>query len=213
MRFESMMAISALRMIGPRLAGLAALIGLWTGATGRVEAESITYMESTVASGTLGLQSFTDAVVTLTFVGDTTNVTNPSPGHYVNSVGTATVTVAGIGTATFTDQIQVFDNQMYAAGFTDVTINEDILDQAGGFQVTYDLKTAIGPVTGPLYPGTGPKFATNQGALVLTSASLTGTFTATTSAVPEPSSIVLASTAGLIGVVCSWRRRKAKLAA
>ena len=151
-----MMAVSALRMIGPRLAGLAALIGLWTGATGRVEAETITYMESTVASGTLGLQSFTDAMVALTFVGDTTNVTNPSPLLYVNSVGTATVTVAGIGTATFTDPIQVFDDQTYAAGFTDVTINGDILDQAGGFQVTYDLKTAIGPVTGPLYPGTGP---------------------------------------------------------
>lgn len=210
-----MMATSALGMIAPRLAGLAALIGLWTGATGRVEAEMITYVESTVASGMLGAQSFTDATVTLIFVGDTTNVTHPNSFLYVNSVGTATVDVAGIGTATFTDHIQVFDDQMYAAGFTDVTLGEDIVDQAGGFQTTYDLKSAIGPVTGPIYPGTGPAFDTNQGTLVLTSAAATGTFTATTSSVPEPSSIILASTAGLIGVVYSWRRRnrKAKLAA
>ena len=78
---------------------------------------------------------------------------------------------------------------------------------------TYDLKTAIGPVVGVLYPGAGPLFATNQGVLVLTSAAATATFTAvTSSAVPEPSSIIMVGTAGLIGAGYSWRRRKAKLA-
>ena len=37
-----MMTLSACRMIGPRLAGLVALLGLWAGATGWAEAESIT---------------------------------------------------------------------------------------------------------------------------------------------------------------------------
>lgn len=203
-----MTAISRFRMIGPRFAALAALVGFGIGAAGRVEASLITYTESTVASGTLGSTSFTNALLTLTFVGDTDNVTHPSAFMYMNSIGTATVTVAGVGTANFTDQIAVYDDQTYAAGFLDVTNNKHIIDQAGGFHITYDLKTAVGPATGPIYPGTNTAFATDQGTLVITSAASSGTFTATVTAVPEPSSLVLALFGLAAPVVATGLRRR-----
>ena len=82
------------------LAAVACLCGCALGGTGR--AESITYTEQATASGSLGSTSFTNALVTLTFAGDTANVTQIGQGEFANSTGTATVTVAGIGTATFT---------------------------------------------------------------------------------------------------------------
>ena len=202
----SMMTVSARRMIGPRLAGLAALLGLWTGTMGWAEAGLITYTESTIATGTLGSHAFSNAMIVLTFVGDTTNVQQTSPSLYVNPAGTATLTVAGLGMATFTDQIQVFDDQKYALGFTDLAINKDILDEAAGAFNTYDLKTAIGPVVGVLYPGTGPSFSTDQGGLVLTSASAMATFRSST--VPEPSSLALCGIAGAFALVIARSGRK-----
>src|SRR5690348_16425412 len=75
-------------------------------------AGAITYTEQATATGSLGANSFTTALVTITFSGDTLNVTNPLTGIFRNMVGTATVTVAGIiGAATFTDTMGAVDNQ------------------------------------------------------------------------------------------------------
>ncbi len=49
-------------------------------------------------------------LVTVVFTGDATDVTGGS-GYYNNAVGTTTVTVTGVGAATFTDSMSVFDVQ------------------------------------------------------------------------------------------------------
>src|SRR5579862_9758357 len=73
----------------------------------QVRADSITYSLTTTASGTLGASSFTDALVTVMLTGNTSNVTaGPAPHTDVLvNPGTATVSVSGFGTATFTDSI------------------------------------------------------------------------------------------------------------
>src|SRR5262245_30465233 len=75
------------------------LLGAWfliRGEPARVV--PITYSESVLASGSLGGVAFTDARLTLSLVSDTLNVI-----QFRYNAGIATVDVAGIGTATFTN--------------------------------------------------------------------------------------------------------------
>ncbi len=178
------------RRFAPLTTGLA--VALILALTGQAHASPITYTESATASGTLGAQSFTDALVTLTLNGDTSNVTGGS-GFFSNSVGTFTVDVAGIGTATFTDSMQVFDNQgSIAAGFGDNTQGGSVLDTFDATFATYDLTTAIGPITNSNFIRPDLTFATTLGGFNIQSAGL-ATFTASTAAVaaPEPASLTL----------------------
>src|SRR5438874_1837668 len=66
-----------------------------------VLANPITYTDQVIGSGKLGATTFTDALVTVTFTGDTSNVI-PGSGFvdFIITVGTATVNVQGVGTAT-----------------------------------------------------------------------------------------------------------------
>jgi hypothetical protein len=68
-------------------------------------ADPITYTQQVNANGSLGGISFANALLTFSFSGDTANVTNTTPGFFENILGQATVAVAGIGTATFTDMM------------------------------------------------------------------------------------------------------------
>ena len=65
-------------------------------------ATPITYVEDATATGSLGGVAFTDATVTLTMMNNTTNVTNPSTGLFLN-IGTATVSVDGAAPVAFTE--------------------------------------------------------------------------------------------------------------
>src|SRR5689334_278786 len=67
----------------------------------------ITYTEEFTASGSLGGTAFSDADVTITLVGDTTNVFDDS-GVFRNTTGSPTINISGVGTATFTDNAGVF---------------------------------------------------------------------------------------------------------
>src|ERR1700719_2352887 len=93
------------------LAKPAMLIIVMLSAESLIHAGPITYTEQATASGSLGSTPFSSALVTITFTGDTANVTGGS-GFFANNVGTATVNVSGIGTATFTSGLEVFDNQV-----------------------------------------------------------------------------------------------------
>jgi PEP-CTERM motif len=185
----------------------AAVVVLLCGAR-RANADGIAYTESNVATGSIGGTTFSNALVTVTFVGSTSSVFASSPGLFLNNVGTATVTIAGLGTFSFTDAIEVFDNQVGAAGIADASElgAPAILDTINSAFTTYALKTAIGPLTGSAFGGIGGSFATSEGSLSFTSLGADSTFTATTATpAPEPSSLALLL-AGIGLVLVLWKR-------
>ena len=157
----------------------------------------ITYTLETTASGSLGGTSFTDAMVILSMTNNTTNVTNSAPGDFEN-VGTETVSIGGGTAVTFTDLTQVFSTQSVSTvGFEDLVL-DDILGDIDASFASYDLKTSIGPIVGSSEFDAGSSFPTTGGAFVLTSVG-ESTFTAATSAIPEPSTwaMMLIGFAGL----------------
>jgi len=91
---------------------------------------SITYVQTVAdASGTLGGVSFSGVLLTFTSTGDTNNVFQMFPLDYFNYT-TSTVAVPGIGTATFTDPVYVFDNQPSGkTGFGDYARAGDVLQE------------------------------------------------------------------------------------
>jgi hypothetical protein len=142
-----------------------------------VLAGPITYSLTTNASGTLGGTTFTNAAVTVTVTGDTNNV-GPAPAPDSNAVmntGVATVNIAGIGSAFFTDPVGIFstltDNifGMPAVLIADNATGTGIEAQFGQTYLTYDLRSAIGPVIGPGGPASGshttPTFNTSVGVM------------------------------------------------
>jgi hypothetical protein len=191
----------------------------------------ITYTEMATATGCLGNvmkvggvitcaggTAFTSALVTITMSNDTSNVseTDASTGLFENigAAGTVTVTVGGLGSATFSDQIAAFSHQTVAvAGFADLSFTPplDILDTGNTSFATYDLKSFIGPLSGsPAFTSINQIFPTSDGGFVLTSEPTSSTFTA---AVPAPSIgrgflVLLAVSGVLFGANLSERRRK-----
>jgi hypothetical protein len=211
-----------------RLAFLMAVACLWGSAlpgTGR--AGMITYTETATATGAFVSSKdrtrtpFTNALVTITGTGDTTNVVNQGSGNFTNALTTVTVTVAGIGpggsdlTATFSDPISVYDQHAFdglpnEAGFVDSTIRKSILATINTVFGSYDLNTALQPTSGTSDSNPGFGFPTDHLNLNISAAS-NGTFSATTQtfATPEPASLTLLGigAAGLLGY--GWRRKRA----
>jgi hypothetical protein len=187
------------------------------GCVASADASPIVYTESGFASGTIGGSNFTNALVKVTASGDTTNVVSFTDGVitvYANLSSLTTVTIAGIGTATVSDANAVYsfptavdidpsngfpvlpyvviatlDSPPALDGFTGIGA------EGNNALLGYDLKTAIGPITGSPggigYP-TSLFVNTSLGHLTFNaniSPTAQGTFTATL--VPEPMSLLL----------------------
>jgi hypothetical protein len=104
----------------------------------------ITYTLTGTGTGTVGATPFTSAAYTITVVGDTAAVAG---GPIFSNVVTGTMTIAGIGTATITEPVIVFDNQNVSTfGFG--RPGSDLLDLNDAAFATYALATNLGPIPG-----------------------------------------------------------------
>jgi hypothetical protein len=90
----------------------------------------------------------------------------------------------GVGSGTFTDAFQVFNNQATTiAGFEDTAIPSDLLDITNAAFGSYNLSTSIGPITGPGSVNPLSSFPTTAGPLIITELTTNVTFTANVSGV------------------------------
>ncbi len=170
-------------------------------------AETATYTETIMASGTVGNTSFTNELVTLTATGDTSNIfeLRSSPLTYEIPV-TMTFSVQNGPSGTFLGSPDVFVNNGFgSAGFG---IGSDIVDVYNSVFVTYSLGDSLGEVSGGDVD-TGYTFSTTDGNFALNNANSAGTATFSAdvaSPTPEPSSLAL-SASGALGMVAVLRRR------
>ena len=210
-------------------AGVIATIGILSLASPS-QAAPITYTVALIASGSLGGNTFTNAAVTVTLVGDTAGVIQPLPVDlpelFVNP-GTATVTIAGLPTATFNDPggyaVLAFPVVPGEIPLPSVGIWENIdLQEDHGVGIVgigsdslagYNLQSPLGPFSGAASGGATEggspfQYSTNLGAFVITSTGDEGTLTVTTpTAVPEPTSLSLLGVGGL-SLLAAMRRYK-----
>lgn len=148
----------------------------------KILAGPITYTITTTATGTLGGTAFTDAAITVTFAGDTSNIVagdtlggSTYTGTLAN-IGTGTVVIAGLGAVALTDPafvLSTFDNTT-VFGESGVVIGDStngtaILAATGPAFYGYDLTGPFGPLSagGGLGNGGGPSntFPTSGGSL------------------------------------------------
>ena len=211
--------------------GVIAAIGILSLASPS-QAAPITYTVTAIASGSLGDSPFTDALVTVTLVGDTSAVFQPLPGDLPElfaNFGTATVTIEDLGTATFNDpggyaavafpaipgEIPVPSVGIWERFDVVAESGTGILGIGSNSLAGYNLTSPLGPFSGASGGGaTQPdgsfyEYATSSGALVISSTGDEGTLTVTISTpVPEPTSISLLGVSGLSLLAARHRRKK-----
>ena len=187
------------------LAGVFALAAAWIPTAAL--ANTITYTESGVGTGSLGETSFTDAPFTITLVADPAHVVTGPGGVLANPSGTATLSINGSPVATFTEQLAAFDAQAdQTAGLGSVPQMISVLGTTDPVFGTYGLTTSIGPIANTSSFNVGASFATDQGAFVLNSV---GNATFTALATPEPASLAMWALAAV--ALAGWKLRRQRV--
>jgi len=166
-------------------------------------ATPITFTISAYGSGTLNGVSFTDSLITYTQVTDTTLIASNcfAAGIYCAPSSTSNTVTIGSSTYTLTDSTAFGDNtSLSLAGISDITASYDILDESDGAFSTYNLQSALGPISGGLIFTTGTITEPTSGGTLDVTYEADVLFTATTgsSSVPEPGSLGLMLAGALI---------------
>lgn len=171
-------------------------------------ATPITFTISTTGSGTLGATVFTDATLTFTQISDTGLVSACGTGIVcAPEVTSNTVTISGLGTFTVDDSTQFFNNTgTTTVGFFDA-VQSDLLDVSDPAFATYDLQSALGPITDTIVSVPFTSVVTDGGTLAFTGDSENGTFDAVLGTAPEPGSLLL-MLAGAIPLGAGLLRRR-----
>ncbi len=119
-------------------------------------AQTLKYVFTGTASGTVGNTSFTNAPLTVSTIGDTSTVMFTF-AYFLNvPPGGASFSIGGVGSGTFNNGTYVFDNQNLTAfggsvgfggagGVGDIIQIHD-MDFGSTVFASYDLKSAIGPL-------------------------------------------------------------------
>ena len=187
-------------------------------ATVLASATSITYTEhGTILTGSFGQQSLANVVMTISWTGDSANVSdNCGWNFYCTSIigpDVVSLALSGYGTFYFTGNISLHVYQLGlndplhppSAGFECTGCGASIIDTFSDVFDSYDLRTGIGPITGASYINPYSVFGTTGGDLNISGAG-DSTFTAQVNSVPEPSSLLLVGS-GILGVLATIRRR------
>lgn len=152
--------------------------------------------------------------LTLMVTGNTDDITYPSPAYFLNSVGTSTFNLTGVGDFTVSNPAYVFsrpDIGRVGFGVTGLEHCCDIIQVANAAFFGYDMKTALGPVSGPDNPSLGDwiNVPTSSGAFTVRSMT-NNTFEAIIgNQVPEPELPALLAVAGGVAWWSSRRRKPA----
>jgi hypothetical protein len=175
-------------------------------------AESVTYTLTGTFSGSVGALTFNSVAGTFSLVGDTANTTSVGGGFYTNTLGVATISIDGIGTAFFYSPTFGAEAQFGGAGFydPDTGFGVSLYDPAlTGYTLSSSF-TDSGPLLESFDASFGGTEATSLGDLTISGdVGTTATFTASGSqiaATPEPQSIALVATSAL-GLARILRRR------
>jgi len=191
---------------------LLVLVGCLGTAT-TLRAAAVTYTFTATGSGTIGTTGFTNALVTITAIGDTSTVAEAPqptfpPNVFFNAPPQFNVSISGVGTATFTGTNSFFGGHGYVfdnenSSFAGFGVESDHGDISNSAFATYDLRSSIGPLSGVSMSFSNE--ATSLGSLSLTTVT-DGTFTAVVSSAPEPATAGMAALA--LAVAALIRRKR-----